>query len=102
MEKLTSIEQLKPGDKFICINGDEITGYEFLCIHPNNDHYILALNNLTQDGDKLYIPHLLNTNYYLGKYDSDFCDSMLIEYYKKCISDIEQRIESRKLKMQKQ
>ena len=62
MEKLTSIEQLKPGNKFIRIAGDEITGYEFLCIHPNNDHYILALNNLTQHGDKIYIPHLLNGN----------------------------------------
>ena len=100
MEKLISIEQLKPGNKFICIVGDEITGYDFLCIYPINDQYILALNNLTQHIDKIYIPYLLNGNYYLGNYDYDFCDSMLIEYHKKCISYIEQRIESRKLKAQ--
>ena len=46
MERLTNIEQLKKGVKFYIISGEEIHSYEYLCVHPYNESYILAIASL--------------------------------------------------------
>lgn len=53
MERITNINDLMPGQKLTSINGDKVTCYEFLMIHPHNPEYILCLNH-TQDGVKIY------------------------------------------------
>lgn len=94
MEKLTDINQLKRGDRFTHINADGFTEYEFLCIHPHNPAYILAIDGLTQDAPKLYINDIVkeNSGYYVGKYDSEFVTKKRIELLKERISRLENRI----------
>lgn len=92
MEKIKNINQLKPGTHFFIVRGDEITGYEYLCVHPHNETYILALNSFTQEGEKHYIPQLLKGEVYVGNYDTKFFTELRIKYYKREIERLEQRL----------
>lgn len=94
MEKLTDINQLKRGDRFTHINADGFNEYEFLCIHPHNPAYILAIDGLTQNAPKLYINDIVkeNSNYYVGKFDSEFVTKKRIEILKERISRLENRL----------
>lgn len=95
MEKLTDITQLKPGDRFTHIDADGFNEYEFLCVHPHNPAYILAISGLTQDAPKLYINNIVkeNSGYYVGKYDSEFVTKKRIECLKERIKHLENRLE---------
>jgi hypothetical protein len=94
MEKLTDISQLKQGDRFTHIGADGFNEYEFLCIHPHNPAYILAIDGLTQNAPKLYINDILeyNSGYYVGKFDSEFVTKKRIEMLKERISRLENRL----------
>lgn len=94
MEKLTSISQLKQGDRFTHIDANGFKEYEFLCIHPHNPSYILAIDGLTQDAPKLYIYEILkyNSGYYVGTYDHEFVTKKRIELLKERISRLENRL----------
>lgn len=94
MEKLTDITQLKQGDKFTHIDADGFNEYEFLCVHPHNPSYILAINGLTQDAPKLYVNDILkcNSGYYVGKFDSEFVTKKRIEILKERINHLESRL----------
>lgn len=98
MEKITSREQLKPGIDFYHIDGDELTCYKMLCDHPDNPAYILAIEGLTKNAPKLYVPNLLNGDYYLGPFDSQFIEEKQLEYYQGRVSRTMERIEEIKRK----
>lgn len=102
MEKITSKEQLKPGIDFYHICGDQVTCYKMLCVHPNNPDYILAVEGLTKDAPKLYIPYLFDRDYYLGPYDSLFIQEKRLEYYQRCVNRTAERIEEIKQKRKEQ
>jgi hypothetical protein len=102
MEKITSREQLTPGTEFYHICADQLTCYRMLCVHPDNSAYILAIEGLTKDAPKLYIPNLLNGDYYLGPYDSSFVEEKHLEYYQRCVSRATERIEEIKQKRKEQ
>lgn len=87
MEELKNIEQLNSCKNFIIINGENVTEYEFLCIHPYNAEYILALETYSMEGKKLYIPNLLcetvsHGEVYVGNFDSKFVASRMLEWAK--------------------
>ena len=94
MEKLTNISQLKQGDRFTHIDADGFNEYEFLCIHPHNPAYILAIDGLTQDAPKLYIKDIVkdNSGYYFGTFDSHFVNRKHIDFLKERISHLENRL----------
>lgn len=94
MEKLTDISQLKQGDRFTHIDADGFNEYEFLCVHPHNPAYILAIDGLTQNAPKFYINNIVkeNSNYYVGTYDSAFVTKKRIELLKERISRLENRL----------
>ena len=94
MEKLTDISQLKQGYRFTHIDADGINEYEFLCIHPHNPAYILAIDGLTQNAPKLYIKDIVkeDSGYYFGTFDSDFVNRKHIDFLKERISRLENRL----------
>lgn len=94
MEKLTDISQLKQGDRFTRIDADGFNEYEFLCVHPHNPAYILAIDEVTQDAPKLYINNIVkeNSNYYVGTFDCDFVNRKRIGFLKERISHLESRL----------
>lgn len=60
MEKITSISQLKKGDKIWTINtfSGAVDVLEFVCIHPHNEEYSIFLN-MNYDGmPKFYNKHI--------------------------------------------
>lgn len=89
MEKLTSIDQLTTGVMLYIFNDGKKTGYEFLCVHPTNYKYILALDDTEREGKKLYIPYLLGETasapdaVYIGKYDRTVYLEYKVSYHKK-------------------
>lgn len=90
MEKLTTIDQLKRGTRFMVFRDGECTHYEFLCYHPHNSNYIIAIESCSQEGRKLYIPNLLgeteaisHPQVYVGEYDSIFVCGLQYEYHKR-------------------
>ena len=95
MEKLTYISQLRPGDRFTHIDADGFNEYEFLCVHPHNPAYILAIDGLTQNAPKLYINNIVkeNSGYYVGKFDSEFVTKKRIEFLKERVKHIENCLE---------
>lgn len=94
MEKLTDINQLKPGDKFTYIDAYSFKEYEFLCVHPHNQKYILAIDGFTKDAPKLYINDIVkeNSGYYLGAFDREFVTQTRIELLKQHIQHLEARL----------
>lgn len=98
MEKLRSIEQFKSCKNFVIINGENVTMYEFLCIHPHNENYILALERSSMEGKKLYIPNLLGETIYhgeayVGEFDSKFIASRTLAWHKRRVAYWEERLE---------
>lgn len=80
------MEQLKPGTDIHIFQNGEIRTYTFLCIHPKNERYLLALNHLTQDADKLYIPYILGdtgvpVNIWCGPYVDSIAWEELRKYH---------------------
>lgn len=94
MERLIDINQLSKGTKFSVIEGDKVTSYEFVCIHPHNDKYIIALEGLSQKAERLYIPYICGTTALypfpitlVGEYESKDIAKYLIAYYKRKIEE---------------
>lgn len=99
MEKLTNIEQLKKGVKFHIIRGEEVLSYEYLCVHPNNESYILAIDGISKDAKKMYTKSLLKeTEVYVGEFDTLFFLNKEIEYHNKMINLLKKREENIKNK----
>lgn len=92
MEKLIDIKQLSKGVKFHVIYAEKVISYKFLCVHPDNEQYIIAINNLTKNGDKIYIAELLQTDCWVGDFDAIFFLEKEIEYHKKQIEILKERI----------
>lgn len=93
MEKITSISQLKKGDKIWTI--DTLSGkvdiLEFLCIHPHNEEYSIFLNENYDGMPKFYNKNLTDGDY--ERYDgSGDCwvriHAKEIEWHKRRIQDI--------------
>lgn len=91
MERLSDIGQLKKGVEIHIIDGDAVINYEYLCVHPHNESYILAIESCSQDARKLYIKSLLDKEVYVGDYDSAFFINKEIEYYERMIKCIKKR-----------
>lgn len=99
MERLTNIsEQLKSGDKFYLIDGENFHQYEYLCVHPHNRNYILALDYITQDAKKLYINKLLEEKYYVGEYDNAFIKREELKYHQKEVTRLSNELLSMEVK----
>lgn len=97
MEKLTSINQLKVGEKFYVVSDGKVLGYKFLCVHPENCKYILALDDIEKEGKKLYIPNLIgetvsHPEVYIGEYDSVFMLRIIADYHSGIAERYEERI----------
>lgn len=92
MEILTKNEQLTKGTSFNVMDGDKVTSYEYLCVHPHNIGYILAINRLSQNEDKLYISTLLKSSVYVGDYDVEYFINKTIEYLQKIIENSKQML----------
>lgn len=104
MEKLTNIKQLQPGTPFTIVQNGEITNYEFLCIHPHNSKYILAIESLSQEGKKLFIDNLLgktisHPKVYVGKFDLLLMNKLRLEYHKEEVEYWTKRVQEEELKM---
>ena len=91
MERLTKIEQLKKGVQFHIVDGDNILNYEYLCIHPHNGNYILAIDDTSQDAKKLYTKHLIEREVYIGDFDVSFFRNIEIQYHERMIECIKNR-----------
>lgn len=94
MKKLTEIKQLSQGTKFSVIEGDKVTNYEFVCMHPNNNKYIIVLEVLSQKVETLHIPYICGTSAFypfpttlVGEYESKDIAKYLIEHYKRKIEE---------------
>lgn len=101
MEKFTNINQLMSGKKFYVLSEGKVILYKFLCIHPENDKYILALDDIEKEGKKLFIPNLLgetisHPEVYVGEYDSAFILQRKADYHRKKAERYEKRIEELK------
>lgn len=75
MEKLKDIEQLKTEKRFIIITGETAMQYDYICIHPYNDEYLIAIDMFGKPV-RLYIPNLLkdstSQSIYVGDWDEEF------------------------------
>lgn len=84
--RLTDIKQLTKGVSFHRTTTDgQVISYDFLCIHPHNENYIIAINRLNANGDKIYIPNLFDQEYWVGDYNSNFFTKKRIEYHERMI-----------------
>lgn len=93
MERLKNINQLQKGDKFYLIDGSEyLKWYEFLCIHPHNSAYILAIEEWTQNAPKLYINDLLSQPYYIGEFDSSFVKRERLKVLQKEVQELSEEL----------
>lgn len=93
MEKITDINQLKKGEQIVEINEDKFKCYEFLCIHPHNSAYILAIESASQDAKKIYIKDLIEKEYYFGKFEKDFVLVKCLWQARKRVKDLENQLE---------
>lgn len=99
MKRITSISQLKPGNKIFTVNHDgshEIL--EFREIHPHHNGYSLFLNENKDRMHKFYNKTLEDKEYYLYD-DSDECWKFIykreIAEHKRLIDNIEERMTKR-------
>lgn len=90
-------EIMKDGVLFYIVKAGEVTKYRFLCEHPDNSKYILALNGWTGDANKMYLLDLKadieEKCVYTGVYDTAFFNYLDIKYHKYCIKGCEHFIE---------
>jgi len=95
---VTNVNELtKDGVLFYIVKAGEVTKYRFLCEHPDNSKYILALNGWTGDANKMYLPDLMadidEKCVYIGVYDTAFFNYLDIKYHKYRIKGCEHFIE---------
>lgn len=97
MKRLLKIEQLKKGMQFHVIKGDNVLSYAYLCIHPHNSNYILAIESISQNAIKLYIKTLTDVEeVYIGNYDMKFFINKKIEIYEERLKSLRLVAESLK------
>ena len=99
MKRITSIIQLKPGNKIFTVNHNGTTEIlEFREIHPHHDGYSLFLNENKDGMHKFYNKTLEEKEYYLYD-DSDECWKFIykreIAEHKRLIDSIEKRMAKR-------
>ena len=92
MKQIESIDELKKGDKIVCIWGEMPHFYEFLCIHPHNNNYVLLLDDITKDAPKFYIPNIINQPEWYKDYTLDEVRQKRIEYHEMKISRLKKRM----------
>lgn len=93
MEKLKEFSQLSDGCTITEIKDGNYMLWTYLMVHPKNQRYILALNSCTEDADKLYIPDLLEGDYYVGDYDGDFILRERLKQYELMEQELHERIQ---------
>jgi len=96
MEVLKDFSQLSKGCEITFVKNGNIKHYEFLMVHPNHGKYILAIESWTQEVARIYIPNLLNGDYYIGKYSEIFVYEERIKFHQRMIKCLEQRIKELK------
>lgn len=62
MKQITDLSELTVGTQIVRFFGDQVSFWEYLCLHPKNSKYILLLEDLSKDAIKQYIPNLLNSD----------------------------------------
>ena len=93
MKKLKEFSQLSDGCTITEIKDGNYRFWTYLMVHPKDQRYILALNSCTQDANKLYIPDLLEGDYYVGDYDGDFILRERLKQYELMEQELHERIE---------
>ena len=93
MEKLKEFSQLSEFCLITRIVNGDYECWDYLMIHPRNQRYILALNHWTQDADKLYIPDLLEGDYYVGDLKEDFLLREKLKQYELMEQELHERIQ---------
>ncbi len=93
MEKLKEFSQLSDGCTITEIKDGNYRFWTYLMVHPKNQRYILALNSCTQDANKLYIPDLLEGDYYVGDFDGDFLLRERLKQYELMEQELHERIQ---------
>lgn len=93
MEKLKEFSQLSDGCTITEIKDGNYRFWTYLMVHPKNQRYILALNSCTQDANKLYIPDLLEGDYYVGDCDGDFILRERLKQYELMEQELHERIQ---------
>lgn len=92
MKQIESINELKNGDKIVCIFGGNPNFYEFLCVHPHNNNYVLLLDGITKDAPKFYIPNIINQPEWYKDYTLDEVREKQIEYHEMKIRKLKERM----------
>lgn len=93
MKKLKEFSQLSDGCTITEIKDGNYRFWTYLMVHPKNQRYILALNSCTQDADKLYIPDLLEGDYYVGDFDGDILLRERLKQYELMEQELHERIQ---------
>lgn len=96
MEVLKDTSQLTKGCGVTFVKNGIFRYYEYLMVHPNNENYYLFIENLSQEVVRIYIGELLGGDYYTGEYDSVFVNEKRIEFYKRKIQCLENRIKEKR------
>lgn len=91
MKRVTNIEELKQGDKIAQISRNDIIYWEFLMVHPHNPNYVLMIESLSQNALKLYIPNILDSEFYQDYTIKDMM-IMQVESLKRDIQSYEEAI----------
>lgn len=82
MEKLKDIEQLKTEKRFIIITGETAMQYDYICIHPYNDEYLIAIDMFGKPV-RLFIPNLLKDSTSQSVYAGDWDEEFIVHCYEK-------------------
>lgn len=91
MKRITDINELKKGDKIVSFFCGQVCFYTFLCVHPNNDKYVLLIDDLTKDAPKFYINNLIENEWYTD-YTLNEINKKKIEYHERMIERLKERI----------
>ena len=96
MEKFKDIKQFDECKKFCTIYGEKYTPYTFLMITPSNPSYIYALNELTKEAERMYIPLLtddrVGKRVFVGETDWKVVYETQMEYHTSCINYLLKKI----------
>lgn len=93
MKTIKDISQLKKGDRIVFFHGDDVVYFEFLCVHPRNDKYVLMIESLSQDAKKVYIPNIIDNVNYQTDYTMVEVHEREIEWHRQMIDRIQKRVE---------
>lgn len=91
MKKIKEFSQLSDGCTITEIKDGDYRCWTYLMIHPKDQRYIFALNS--QDADKLYIPDLLEGDYYVGDFDGDFVLRERLKQYELMEQELHEHIQ---------